>query len=52
MRIERGSPNAEPGTQATFFSSSNAVQKSRSFPIVRPDGWWVLPKAQEMSGKT
>src|SRR5579871_1731580 len=47
MRIARGSPNAEPGTQATPFASSNALQKSTSFAIaVVP---CFLPKATEMS---
>jgi hypothetical protein len=30
MRIARGSPNAEPGTQATPLASSSAAQKSTS----------------------
>ena len=49
MRSARGSPKAEPGTQATPLASSSALQKSTSLPIARPVGWWVLPKATLMS---
>jgi len=48
MRIARGSPNAEPGTQATPLTSSSALQKSTSLLIaVAP---CFLPKATEISG--
>ena len=50
MRSARGSPNAEPGTQATPLASSSALQKSTSFSIFVP--LCYLPNAQLMSGNT
>ena len=50
MRSARGSPNAEPGTQATPLASSSASQKSTSLSMRLPP--CDLPNAQLMSGNT
>src|SRR5690606_42055894 len=50
MRSARGSPKAEPGTQATPLVSSSTEQKSTTLAIFTP--LCDLPKAQLMSGNT